>query len=437
MVSPAIHTYFSKMKGQRYDPEKLKYPPKPPTRIQVLVSTFVGSFISIAIVASLTYNAQWFIDRNTPVMAGSFGASAVLIYGAIEAPLSQPRNVIGGHLSASFIGVSLYKLFNLMSADLFSRLHWLLCSLSVSISLLVMQLTHTVHPPASASALIAVSGGQVIYDLGYWYLLCPIALGVALMMVVAMLVNNVVRTYPSHWWAPKRKVIQVLDQDMSVTVADFMSPEVDDEDDQEEGEQKTAGDDVASSAVGNNNNNNSNNKSLTHQPTISSSSSLTFPPRPKEASSNPIIAEVHSYPDHLPTSITPSTPQPIPRTDSHPQGQYAIYYGGDHHEALRDGEKLLERPCASSSSSPSTSAKDLEHGHGPQGPTHKRHSILIGLRGTPHPASHTSSSGATNDSHVATMEEEYRATIEQLHQRIQDLESRLAAATADSNTVSD
>lgn len=81
------------MKGQRYDPEKLKYPPKPPTRIQVLVSTFVGSFISIAIVASLTYNAQWFIDRNTPVMAGSFGASAVLIYGAIEAPLSQPRNV--------------------------------------------------------------------------------------------------------------------------------------------------------------------------------------------------------------------------------------------------------------------------------------------------------------------------------------------------------
>ena len=93
MVSPAIQTYFSKMKGQRYDPKKLKAPPKPPTRIQVLVSSFVGSFVGIAIVASLTYNAQWFLDRNIPVISGAFGASAVLIYGAIEAPLSQPRNV--------------------------------------------------------------------------------------------------------------------------------------------------------------------------------------------------------------------------------------------------------------------------------------------------------------------------------------------------------
>ncbi|KAG9073292.1 hypothetical protein KI688_001084 [Linnemannia hyalina] len=413
MVSPAIQTYFSKMKGQRYDPKRLKSPPKPPTRIQVLVSTFIGSFIGIAIVASMTYNSQWFLDRNTPVIAGSFGASAVLIYGAIEAPLSQPRNVIGGHIMASFIGVSLYKLFNLMSTELFNRLHWLLCSLAVSISLFVMQVTHTVHPPASASALIAVTGGQAIYDLGYWYLLCPIALGVALMMIVAMLVNNVVRTYPSHWWAPKSRIIHVVDQDMTTTLADFMPPDDDDEDEdeQEKEGQKAERDGVASSPLGNNNN-----KSSTHHPTISSSSSLTFSP-----------LDNHSSPNHPPTSITP---HPAPIIHTHTQPQYAVYYGGDHKEELRDGEMLQELHSGSSSS-----PKDLEHGHGPHGLINRRHSIMIGLRGSTHPIARTTSSGTTV-SHVTATEEEYRATIEQLQQRILDLESRLAAVPADSGAGS-
>ncbi|KAF9904907.1 hypothetical protein EC991_002207 [Linnemannia zychae] len=425
MVSPAIQTYFNKMKGQRYDPKKLKAPPKPPTRIQVLVSSFVGSFVGIAIVASLTYNAQWFIDRNTPVIAGSFGASAVLIYGAIEAPLSQPRNV-SGHIMSSFIGVSLYKLFNLLQQETFDRLHWLLCSLAVSISLFVMQLTHTVHPPASASALIAVTGGQTIYDLGYWYLLCPIALGVALMMIIALLVNNVVRTYPSHWWAPKSRMIAVVDQDMATTLADFMSPEDDDEDEEETQQNKLTTVATTTSTM------TANKAELTHQSTISSSSSMTFSPT-KEATTTTIAADNNST--DQPHSISPSSPRPIPSTHSHPHshshshGQYAVYYGGDRKEELKDGEKLLERH--SHNSSP---IKDLEqgssHSHGTA--TNKRHSILIGLRGSPHP------SHATSSSHVAiaaSTEEEYRATIEQLHHRIQELESLLASSSSPATPV--
>lgn len=93
-VAPPLEVYVGRMKGQRYDPTKLSSPPPPPpTRFAVLLSSFVGSFVGIAIVSSLNYNAQWFVDRNVPVLSGAFGASAVLIYGAIEAPLSQPRNV--------------------------------------------------------------------------------------------------------------------------------------------------------------------------------------------------------------------------------------------------------------------------------------------------------------------------------------------------------
>lgn len=93
MVSSALRAYVNRMKGERFDPSLLEGPPKPPSRPVVLLFSFIASFLGIAIVASLNYNAQYFVERNMAVLSGSFGASAVLLYGAIEAPLSQPRNV--------------------------------------------------------------------------------------------------------------------------------------------------------------------------------------------------------------------------------------------------------------------------------------------------------------------------------------------------------
>src|SRR5690625_7514155 len=56
-----------------------------------------------------------------------------------------------------------------------------------------MQLTHTVHPPGAAAALIAVIGGPAVTDLGWWYPLLPIGIGCVIMLVVAILVNNLAR----------------------------------------------------------------------------------------------------------------------------------------------------------------------------------------------------------------------------------------------------
>lgn len=64
------------------------------------------------------------------------------------------------------------------------------CPLAVCLSIFVMQLTDTVHPPGGATALIAVIGGSTIHDLGYWYVLCPVALGARIMVGVAWIVNN-------------------------------------------------------------------------------------------------------------------------------------------------------------------------------------------------------------------------------------------------------
>ena len=120
--------------------------------------------------------------RASLFLIGSFGASAVLAYGAPQAPFSQPRNIIGGHCISAIVGVSVYLLLG--DAGIFA------CPLAVSLAIVAMQLTDTVHPPGGATALIAVIGGSTIHDLGYWYVLCPVALGACIMVGVAWVVNN-------------------------------------------------------------------------------------------------------------------------------------------------------------------------------------------------------------------------------------------------------
>ena len=67
------------------------------------------------------------------------------IYGAIQSPLAQPRNLIGGHLISALIGVSIYKII--------PEPIWLSAPLAVSISILAMQYTKTLHPPGGATAV--------------------------------------------------------------------------------------------------------------------------------------------------------------------------------------------------------------------------------------------------------------------------------------------
>jgi CBS-domain-containing membrane protein len=54
------------------------------------------------------------------------------------------------------------------------------------------------HPPGGATALIAVIGSQKIHNLGYFYALIPGDVGPVIMLVVALLVNNIHknRRYP-------------------------------------------------------------------------------------------------------------------------------------------------------------------------------------------------------------------------------------------------
>ncbi len=154
------------------------------------VLTFLGAFAGIGLVGFLHSDHVTVYDNL--FLIGSFGASSVLIYGIINSPLAQPRNLIGGHLVCALVGVTIHKL---VPGEL-----WLASALAVSLSIVCMQITKTLHPPGGATALIANIGSEKIKSLGYFYVISPVLSGVLILFVVALIFNNISksRRYPSR-----------------------------------------------------------------------------------------------------------------------------------------------------------------------------------------------------------------------------------------------
>ena len=160
------------------------------SKILDVMWSWVGAFIGVAAVSFIHFNL--ISETDLVMVIGSFGASAVLIYGAINSPLAQPRNLIGGHVFSALIGVTCYRLFS-------SHL-WIASAISVATAIAIMQVTDTVHPPGGATALIAVIGSTKIHDLGYLYAVLPVGLGAVIMLTVALIVNGIAkRKYPLSW----------------------------------------------------------------------------------------------------------------------------------------------------------------------------------------------------------------------------------------------
>jgi CBS-domain-containing membrane protein len=178
-----IAEYLSKMKGSTKSP--------PGVGAGELLWSWIGSVLGIGACAWLS--SQYFEPRDLSLLIGSFGASAVLVYGAVKSPLAQPRNLIGGHVISGLVGVACWQAFG---ATL-----WVAAALAVSLAIVAMLATKTLHPPGGATALIAVIGGDKIHDLGFLYAFIPAGAGAVVLLIVALLVNNLSRNrkYPEYW----------------------------------------------------------------------------------------------------------------------------------------------------------------------------------------------------------------------------------------------
>jgi CBS-domain-containing membrane protein len=100
-------------------------------------------------------------------LIGSFGASCVLIYGVIQSPLA--RNLVGGHVISAIVEVTV--------ATFVPDIMWLTASLSVSISIVLMQLTKH-YIPWRSYCFDRCNWLRRNKNMGYWYVITPVLSGI-------------------------------------------------------------------------------------------------------------------------------------------------------------------------------------------------------------------------------------------------------------------
>ncbi len=131
------------------------------------IGTLIASFFSNMILAA----------EDMPLILASTGASAILLFSLPFSPVSQPWNLVGGHLVSAAVGVSCYYLVpnELLAA-----------SLSIPFAMLFMHHLHCMHPPGGATAITAVIGGASVHALGYAFIVIPVFINSIILLSIAM-----------------------------------------------------------------------------------------------------------------------------------------------------------------------------------------------------------------------------------------------------------
>jgi CBS domain-containing membrane protein len=123
-----------------------------------------------------------------PALIAPMGASAVLLFAVPASPLAQPWSILGGNGVAALVGVTAAATVSDPA---------LAAALAIGCAIAAMMALRCLHPPSGAVALTAVLGGPAIRDLGYAFVLWPVAVNSALLLATALLFNNLTgRAYP-------------------------------------------------------------------------------------------------------------------------------------------------------------------------------------------------------------------------------------------------
>ena len=143
-----------------------------------------SSFIAILVIAWITHK---FSDSAAyPIIVASMGASAVILFITPGSPLAQPWPLVGGHLISAIIGITCAQL---ISDVIFASA----CASGGSV--LAMLLLRCLHPPGAATALTPVIAGDPVNFMNYSFVLVPVGLNVAIMLMMAIAINRWMMRY--------------------------------------------------------------------------------------------------------------------------------------------------------------------------------------------------------------------------------------------------
>jgi CBS-domain-containing membrane protein len=141
------------------------------------------SIITIATLSFLSFKTSYGL-----FLAGSFGATMVLIFGYPENPFAQPKNVFFGHLITSIIALLVLRILPFED--------YLKITIAVGFGIFFMILFSVTHPPAGGNPIVVILGGS-----SYEFLFNPIIFGTLIIIFYAIIFNRFVlkKNYPTSW----------------------------------------------------------------------------------------------------------------------------------------------------------------------------------------------------------------------------------------------
>ena len=144
--------------------------------------SFIGGLIAISCLGILSNLS------NYSLLIAPFGASTVLLFGAPNSPLAQPRNLVFGNLIGAISAV--LCVFLLGSSYLSS-------GIAVGLAIALGQAFRCLHPPAGAVALLGV-----LLKASPIFILIPVLSGSLILLGIALVFHRFHRrkwSYPLHW----------------------------------------------------------------------------------------------------------------------------------------------------------------------------------------------------------------------------------------------
>lgn len=143
-------------------------PPPRPSYKEIVVAASVATMV-VGGLAWLTSALE------VALLLGTFAASSLLVFAYPDAPFSQPRSVLLGHLIGSACGLT----------GAHCPPFWWGPAVAVGAAITMMKLARAAHPPACSNPLILCA----LPHASWTFLLFPTLTGAGLIVLVALLVS--------------------------------------------------------------------------------------------------------------------------------------------------------------------------------------------------------------------------------------------------------
>ena len=186
-------------------------PPSPSWDWRVAAVTFFGVALSLTLISYLAalfgswsghsgHHELALTSEHWVLMLGSYGALATLLFAAPQAPVSQPRMVLGGHAIAILVAIA----FDRISEPAYGTAilpREMAVGLAPAVAITAMQILGLTHPPAAAAVPVFLFYPESIRQMGLLFYV-PVYLGCFILVLMALVINNSFSfrpAYPRFW----------------------------------------------------------------------------------------------------------------------------------------------------------------------------------------------------------------------------------------------